>query len=142
MWQNKLGTFTYRDMEPGLYNVFVRVLGYEERLVPNVEVPSKQAKVTIELARGAYVEGRVLDDEEEGIGGIDVRLRPIALDDPGATIVTGLQHSDDDGHYLFTMVPSGTYEVALGNKNLSPQGPRQIYVGPVKRDYVLIGKRG
>jgi hypothetical protein len=95
VWHNKLGTFTYRDIAEGYYNLHIRVLGYED------------------LA---------------GVGGIDVRLRPIALDDPSAQIVAGLQHTDDDGHYLFSMVPPGTYEVALGNKNLSPQGPQQIYV--------------
>ncbi|MBK6942227.1 MAG: carboxypeptidase regulatory-like domain-containing protein [Planctomycetes bacterium] len=127
VWHNKLGTFTYRDIAEGLYNIHVRVLGYEELVVTNVEVPTK-GDVTLELSRGAYVEGVVHDDEDGGIGGIDVRLRPLALDDPGSEIVTGLAHTDDDGHFLFSMVPPGTYEVALGNKNLSPQGPQQIYV--------------
>jgi hypothetical protein len=128
VWHNKLGTFIYKDMEPGLYNLHVQVLGYETKIVTNVDVPSKQEKIRLELSRGAYVEGRVVDDEDEGIGGIDVRLRPLGLDDPGASVVAGLQHSDDDGYFLFTMVPPGTYEIALGNQNLSPQGPRQVYV--------------
>lgn len=127
VWHNKLGTFTYRDIAEGLYNVGIRVLGYEELVVTNVQVPSK-ADLTFELSRGAYVEGRVHDDEESGIGGIDVRLRPIALDDPNAQIVAGLQHTDDDGQFLFSMIPPGTYEIALGNKQLSPQGPQQLYV--------------
>jgi hypothetical protein len=127
VWHNKLGTFTYRDIAEGYYNLHIRVLGYEDLVVTKVEVPVK-GDLTFELSRGAYVEGVVQDDEESGVGGIDVRLRPIALDDPSAQIVAGLQHTDDDGHYLFSMVPPGTYEVALGNKNLSPQGPQQIYV--------------
>lgn len=127
VWHNKLGTFTYRDIAEGNYNIHVRVLGYEELVVTNVEVPTK-GDLTLELSRGAYVEGVVHDDEDGGIGGIDVRLRPLALDDPGAQIVSGLAHTDDDGRFLFSMVPPGTYEVALGNKNLSPQGPQQIYV--------------
>lgn len=135
VWQNKLGTFTYRDIAEGLYNIHVRVLGYEELVVTNVEVPTK-GDLTLELSRGAYVEGVVHDDEDGGIGGIDVRLRPLALDDPGAQIVTGLAHTDDDGRFLFSMVPPGTYEVALGNKNLSPQGPQQLYVA-ASRGYTV-----
>lgn len=131
VWHNKLGTFTYRDIAEGLYNIHIRVLGYEELVVTNVAVPT-QGDLTLELSRGAYVEGVVHDDEDSGIGGIDVRLRPLALDDPGAQVVSGLAHTDDEGRFLFSMVPPGTYEIALGNKNLSPQGPQQVYVAAAR----------
>lgn len=127
---NPLGTFTYRGLEPGTYNLLVRVDGYEELVVHEVAVPQPGEKMTVRLSRGSYIEVTVNDVEGDGVSDLEVRLHPIRLDDPNDRPRAQLAFTDDYGKALFTNVPPGVYRVAMENAALADHATQEFYLAP------------
>ena len=128
---NPIGTFTWRDLKPGSYSLLIRVEGYETLVVPAVTIPTREKKLSYLLSRGAYVDVAVNDFEGDGISDLEVRLNPIALDDPtkGGPRVR-LRFTDNYGKAGFTNLPSGTYSVSLNSVGLTQFVSETFYLGP------------
>jgi Carboxypeptidase regulatory-like domain len=131
LWGNSKGAFTLRELARGKYGLLIRRDGYRDVVFPELEIPNQKGKLQIEMQRGAYIEVSVVDGEDlDGIGGIEVLLKPISLDDPVAKLPTVMMRETDDfGKGLFTGLPAGTWNVSLINAQLSAQPEYQMYVG-------------
>ncbi len=128
-FSNPLGTFTYRGLAPGTYNLFIRIEGYEELVVEKVEVPTEDEKLSLRLSRGAYIEVTVNDSEGDGVSDLEVRLNPLRLDEPERLPRVRLDFTDDYGRTRFTNLPSGIYTVAMGNAALAEYATQEFYLG-------------
>lgn len=128
-FRNRLGAFTFRGLDPGEYNLLIRVAGYEDAVVKALEVPT-DGDLMVPLSRGAWVQVECVDSDEDGLGGIEVRLIPVRFDDPRAeTPRVRLRRTDDYGKALFSDLPSGVYKVELLNKALNPYPGQEFYLG-------------
>jgi len=128
-WANPIGTFTYRGLYAGTYDLLIKVQGYQDLRVASVVLPMTEEKLSLTLSRGAYIDVTVNDFEGDGIGQLEVRLNPIQLDDPENGPRIRLRHTDDHGKALFTDLPSGTYTVAMANAALSEYASQAFYLG-------------
>ncbi|MFH0943655.1 MAG: carboxypeptidase-like regulatory domain-containing protein [Planctomycetota bacterium] len=130
-FSNPIGTFTWHRLEPGSYNLLIRIGGYETLIVRGVSVPTSEEKLSLRLSRGAYVTVQVNDLEGEGISDLEVRLNPLALDEPekGAPTVQ-LRFTDKFGRTRFTNLPTGTYSVSLNSVGLTEYESERFYLGP------------
>lgn len=131
LWGNSNGAFTYREVTDGKYGLLIRREGYRDVVYRDFAIPNSKGLLEIELQRGAYIEVEVVDgDDLEGVGGIEVFLRPVSLEDAKAALPAVLRRATDDyGKGLFTGLPPGTWKVELGNPMLSAQPEYQVYVG-------------
>ena len=129
-FSNPIGTFTWRKLQPGTYNLLIRIDGYEQLIVRAVTVPTNVEKLSYRLSRGAYVDVAVTDFEGDGISDLEVRLNPVALDDPtkGGPRVR-LRFTDNYGKTGFTNLPSGTYSVSLNSVGLTHHLSETFYLG-------------
>jgi len=131
IWGNSKGAFTYREVTAGNYGLLVRREGYRDVVFRDLKIPNHRGLIEIELQRGAYIDVSVVDgDDLEGVGGIEVFLRPVSLEDAKAKLPSVMRRETDDyGKGLFTGLPPGTWRIELGNPQLSGQPEQQVYVG-------------
>ncbi|MEO8983935.1 MAG: carboxypeptidase regulatory-like domain-containing protein [Polyangiaceae bacterium] len=101
-WQtNRGGQFTARPITPGRVRVIVRHPDYVEGTSELVTLPSGgEAKLKIVLLKGGSLEGRVVDDRDQPLAGVEVELSS-----PNATR-TELATTASDGTFAFAAVPS------------------------------------
>ncbi len=130
LFGNPLGTFTFRGLERGRYNLLIRNEEYEPLSVTDVEVPIVEEKLTLVMSRGAWIDVTVSDFEEEGVSDLEVRLDPVSLDNPANSPRVRLRRTDDYGKATFTCVPPGSYTLSLANAGLAEQARQQFYLGP------------
>lgn len=128
---NPIGTFTWHRLEPGYYNLLIKTGGYETLTVRGVKVPTGEEKLSLRLSRGAFVTVLVSDMEGDGISNLEIRLNPLALDEPekGAPRVQ-LRFTDNHGKTRFTSLPTGTYSVSLNSVGLTEYQSERFYLGP------------
>ena len=101
-WQtNRGGQFTARPVTPGRVRVIVRHPDYVEGTSELVSVaPGGEAQLKIVLLKGGSLEGRVVDDRDQPLAGVEVELSS-----PSATR-TELATTASDGTFAFAAVPS------------------------------------
>ncbi|MEO8906265.1 MAG: carboxypeptidase regulatory-like domain-containing protein [Polyangiaceae bacterium] len=101
-WQtNRGGQFTARPVSPGRVRVIVRHPDYVEGTSELVTLaPGGEAKLKIVLLKGGSLEGRVVDDRDQPLAGVEVELSS-----PNATR-TELATTASDGSFAFAAVPS------------------------------------
>lgn len=130
LFGNSLGTFTFRKLERGTYNLHFKVYGYEDLTVLDVEVPNPEDKLSLRMSRGAWVDVTVNDFEGDGISDLEVRLNPVRMDDPKKYPRVRLQYTDNHGKVTYTNLPSGTYSVSMENAALADYASEEFYLGP------------
>jgi hypothetical protein len=95
------GQFTARPITPGRVRVIVRQPDYVEGTSELVTVaPGGEAKVKITLLKGGSLEGRVADERDQPLEGVQVELSS-----PNATR-TELATTASDGTFAFAAVPA------------------------------------
>jgi hypothetical protein len=76
------GRFAVARTPAGRFDISVRAAGYAEAIVPRVEVPPGEGDHelgTVTLEHGLALEGKVVDESGQGLGGARVTLRTGAL---------------------------------------------------------------
>ncbi|HEY3667775.1 MAG TPA: carboxypeptidase regulatory-like domain-containing protein [Polyangiaceae bacterium] len=98
---NRGGQFTARPITPGRVRVIVRHPDYVEGTSELVSVlPGGEAQVKLVLLKGGSLEGRVADERDQPVPGVEVELSS-----PNATR-TELATTASDGTFAFAAVPS------------------------------------
>jgi biopolymer transport protein ExbD len=101
------GVFISPELEPGDYELVAKGRGYIEKQVEGVRVQEGQTtKVTIRLIPAGAIRGRVVNEEGEGVGGMDFWWS-------GPEADTWFRHATwPDGTFVFSGgVGAGTIEV-------------------------------
>ncbi|MEP7050600.1 MAG: carboxypeptidase regulatory-like domain-containing protein [Pseudomonadota bacterium] len=101
-WQtNRGGQFTARPITPGRVRVIVRHPDYVEGTSDLVTVGAGgEAQLKIVLLKGGSLEGRVVDEHDQPLAGVEVQLSS-----PNATR-TEVSTTASDGTFAFAAVPS------------------------------------
>lgn len=130
------GTFSYSDLTPGTYKVFVTADGYATWRSPLVIVPpagpdAEPAAVAAELVRGATVEGRVVD----AITGAPISGAFVfsQTDAPALLVPIDTDHlegplapagrtaeTDVDGRFRLTSLAPGAQTLRAGKRGFAP----------------------
>lgn len=105
------GQFLIVDLAAGRYDLLIESPGFVPAALPGVSIPSQRREVdvgTIALARGASLEGRVLDSAGEPIEGAEVELKPIGPVAP-TSVRTGV-----DGRFVLADLAGGArYDLGI-----------------------------
>ena len=125
---NREGEFTIADLDPGLYSLWVQ----SPPLVVVDGIPERGASpgqsLTIRMARGAAISGKVVDKDGQPLTGLHVepiRVRDeegLRLDDDSVEFRGGV--TDDRGEYRLWGLESGTYLLAVGHTVKYADEPR------------------
>ena len=127
------GRFEIRELSAGRYNVIVNKAGYATAYFgqrrPNepgtpLDLADGQTaeKVNIQLARGAVITGRIVDDTGEPIAGTQVAAMRQQLVGGTRRMVPGgsegsTDRTDDQGGFRLYGLPPGEYFVSATNRN-------------------------
>ena len=125
---NREGEFTIPDLDPGLYSLWVQ----SPPFVVVEGIPDRGASpgqsLTIRMARGAAISGKVVDKDGQPLTGLHVepiRVRDDEghrLDDESTEFRGGV--TDDRGEYRLWGLESGTYLLAVGHTEKYANEPR------------------
>ena len=135
IFRDTKGNFLIRALDPGQYNLLIRCAGYSDVVVEDFAVPCESLELT--MSRGSFIEVTTADSWGDGIGGVEVRLVPVRLDEVTTegkpkTPSVRLRRTDDYGKALFSDLPTGVYRVELLNKALAADPSPEFYLGPGK----------
>ncbi|HRC55749.1 MAG TPA: carboxypeptidase regulatory-like domain-containing protein, partial [Kofleriaceae bacterium] len=109
--QTKDGKVTFAPVVPGPYQAVAWADGYARAYLPAM-IGAGTTALRIELARGAPVSGKVVDERGAPVAGARVRYDAASDFGPGATGGTG--HRDAvtttaDGAFTFASLPAGSF---------------------------------
>ena len=132
---DSLGSFEFRDFEPGAYTLSVDRDGYVVQVygqrtafgrpVPIDIVPGGNDAVVVRLTPAATLSGSVTDPDEQAVAGISVYLLRTEFTPEGERLRALIQAlTDATGRYALTDIPPGSYYVAAGPSGLAP-GPQR-----------------
>lgn len=126
------GVFTFRDLEPGVYQIIVERTGYviapeSQRKTVTVKAGETVSDFKLTMLRAGVISGRVLDTDGEPLALASIQVSPQRKGARGKTGVT-----NDLGEYrVFDVVP-GKYRIAASyTANLTQPATRmQTEPGP------------
>lgn len=147
------GRFRLRGFSSDLADLGVQASGYPVHVEPDVRI-DRDDPVLIELQPGASIDGRVLDNGGNGVGGVPVRLRIefdlSSMSDPRLwDAVDGFpsQVTDQQGRFRFDGLAAGTWSAEaskgaegaeLDGIELIPGGEREIELLLRTRDRLIV----
>ncbi len=106
------GRFLVRDLPTGRVNVEVRAVGFAPTVVGGVELSERDDDLgTITLEPGLVLEGRVVDENDEAVAGVELRFSGGSLSSSGLGIT-----SDERGKFAITDLSAGSYWVFVGSE--------------------------
>jgi hypothetical protein len=111
------GSFTIKDVPPGVYRLFAYTVMVGSRIQKSIEVPPGATEVPVEIVfeGSGRLAGRVTR-AGRGVGELWVSVVP---DPPGASTVRGSGRTDDDGSYAVENLPDGNYQVTVGGMGVN-----------------------
>ncbi|MCY1014234.1 carboxypeptidase regulatory-like domain-containing protein [Pyxidicoccus sp. MSG2] len=114
------GRFLLERLPPGRYDVFAEVLGRVSTTAPNVEAGRRD--LTLTLARGARLTGRVRDERGAPVASFQLELQlhrgPLEREF-GSTLTV----VDPEGRFTVEGLAPGTYTLRVGAYGLAPAAP-------------------
>lgn len=150
------GGFSVARIEPGIYQVEVRALGFAKKMVPHFEVTEAPATLDFSLDPGGTIRGRVVDHEQRPLAGIEVvaflRLEERTdADDPRARgrermqeemvklggLGAAMTKSSAEGTYELTHLPEGEFRVVARAPGYRPDEIESVTAGDRVPDLVL-----
>ncbi|MGK0218531.1 MAG: hypothetical protein ACI9HE_002025 [Planctomycetota bacterium] len=116
------------------------VIGYAPTRVGPIRMhtagPSVPQEVpSLQIERGATLEGVIQDRDGNPVAGIDVVASRIALDGTAQRMNYGSDLTDSEGHYLIEALPAGSYVVLLPGEATGSGGPPIRYTQLVKQGH-------
>lgn len=113
------GSFRIGNLEPGALDLLVQAEGFQPLVAPGLHIPedAEAGAVEITLARGAVLEGQVLDGDGKAVSGAFVSASleeaesPVFGAPPAAT--------DGEGRYRLAGLTPGSYQVTVTSGELS-----------------------
>jgi protocatechuate 3,4-dioxygenase beta subunit len=105
------GTLRIGGLEPGVLDLQVEADGFQPLLARGLRIPEDEAAgpVEVTLARGAVLEGRVLDGDGKPVIGASVNAFQADAELPGGGSPEAT--TDDEGRYRLTGLSPGLYQV-------------------------------
>ena len=113
--------FHVEDVPLGAYDVWVDAPGANRRATPTLLVKGSSSPfVSLELHARGYLEGLVLDEENEAVRDLAVTLVSVAGRGDRST------KTDGAGRYLFDDLLDGEYQLLIGARNNPLIGPEDV----------------
>jgi len=139
-WSGADGRFVIRGIAEGMYRVSIRPDEDGGRDYVAMELPSVATggpELVITVARAARIEGRVVDEDGEGLPGVKVVAR-----DPETRRGDGRVLSGPDGSFVLPVLSGGEYTVTTGRsgRTLVPATVQGVSPGTIGLTIIL--KRG
>ena len=137
---NATGKFELGDLQPGNYEINVRLPGYESTL-PNYRVLLKKGLCTrldIAMWPTNSLSGTVFDEKGQPAKNVRLELAPLTEGDLRSSKEV---QTDSDGFYEFTRVPSGNYYLGVNlERGVNSRSPFAtcFYPGVSLRDQALV----
>jgi len=123
------GSFRILGLEEGAYCIAVDAQGYPAVLRRDIKVPQKKSPLIIELPRGNYIEGMVVNCENILVSGITVCINVEELDNvgdlPPARRSATTNHK---GEFLFGELPPGRYSLIVKRLQFKMAEIKDIFI--------------
>ena len=113
LFHNDAGLFSFTRLDEGRYDLLVKSTGYQDLVVPGLEVPQKRDLLEFSLGRGMTISGRVGDASGQPLRDMLVILKftPFSPGDPAPSRNTAV--TDRDGRFVFGDLVEGEYDILL-----------------------------
>jgi hypothetical protein len=114
------GRFVLERLPPRTIGIEARAAGFRHRSLKGIQIP-EQGEVTpveIQLERGPYLEGRVLDGQGRPVPGALIRAEGEVQE--GGRSSFGATRADDEGRYLINSLEPGPHAVTAESQEGSP----------------------
>jgi hypothetical protein len=115
----KQGLATLTPVVPGFYQAAAWAEGYAKAFLPTTVGTGKNS-VRLELAKGAEVTGRVLDERGAGVAAARVRFDSAADFLPGADVQRDAVITGADGAFRFAALPAGSIRFIASHPDFAP----------------------
>ncbi len=111
------GAFTFRDLEPGTYQITVERAGYvsapeNKGKTVTVKAAENTSDVRLTLLRTGAISGRVFDTDGEPLGRVSIQVLPLRKGAAGGSYAT----TDDGGEYRAFDLAPGKYKVVASHQ--------------------------
>ncbi len=126
------GGYSIADLEPGTYAVVARGKGYQQQLLPEIEVEaSSETRANLVLQIGQFIDGIVLDPDGNPVPGARVTANSGIMQFAGGSLSIGSNRgkpnqgvivatSDDGGRFRLEGLASGTYNINAAHEAFAP----------------------
>jgi hypothetical protein len=118
-------------LEEGTYSIAIEAAGYPPFYRNGLKVPQKEPLLSLALARGNFIEGKVINSRAQTVEGMSVHLRVEKLDQPTDTPPSRrISRTNRMGVFLFGGLPPGRYGLALNSLQHPLAEVKDLYLAP------------